>query len=217
MLTTLFRRFLHDAHPKELEIQDDLDIKWRQGMMAGPRVVSPVNANFEGIEGTHAAYSYVNSLITPGQKGFFGKWTKNDQSDLAVTYHYGGEVKIHMLTEGGIHKEVFLGNPAYHSKDSKFIVLIPKNTYCTFESLSENEATFVSYISVPGWELPHAHNYTNDEMEEKFPAFAEMFHELAKPGVHHEEGHRDHREDDVGKFKENYFYKQFFRNMFRDH
>ena len=42
VLTNLYRRFLHVVSPKQLEIQDALDIQWRNGMMAGPRFVSPV-------------------------------------------------------------------------------------------------------------------------------------------------------------------------------
>ena len=56
-----------------------------------------------------------------------------------------------MVTEGGIHKEEFLGNPAdFKGKKAKFAVLIPKQTYAIFESLSEEKNTYVSYISVPG-------------------------------------------------------------------
>ena len=54
-----------------------------------------------------------------------------------------------MLTEGGIHKEVILGNPAYY-KGAKFVVLVPKNTYSIFESLSEEDNTFVTYGAIPG-------------------------------------------------------------------
>ena len=51
-----------------------------------------VKGTFDGAE--EPTFSYVNSLIAPGQKGFFGKWTKHESSDLAMTYHYGGLVKV---------------------------------------------------------------------------------------------------------------------------
>ena len=54
-----------------------------------------------------------------------------------------------MLTDGGIHKDAILGNPL-HNHDAKFTVLVPKNTYCIFESLSEDESAFVSYVAIPG-------------------------------------------------------------------
>ena len=54
-----------------------------------------------------------------------------------------------MVTDSGIHKDVLLGNPLHH-EDAKFVVLVPKNTYCMFESLSERDAAFVSYMAVPG-------------------------------------------------------------------
>ena len=53
-----------------------------------------VTATFEGIDYPNPTYSYVNGLITPGQKGYFGNWTKHDNSDLAMVYHYGGPVKV---------------------------------------------------------------------------------------------------------------------------
>ena len=58
-----------------------------------------------------------------------------------------------MLTDAGLHKEVLLGNPL-HNEKAKFVVLVPKNTYCIFESLSEDDASFVSYLAIPG-ELKH--------------------------------------------------------------
>ena len=58
-----------------------------------------------------------------------------------------------MMTTGGIHKEVILGNPAYHKDhNAKFVVMIPHGTYAIFESLSEEEATFHSYVAIPGKE-----------------------------------------------------------------
>ena len=41
-ISSLYRRFLHVAAPKQLEIQDALDIKWRNGMMGGKPFRSPV-------------------------------------------------------------------------------------------------------------------------------------------------------------------------------
>nr|BAM34601.1 waterborne settlement pheromone [Amphibalanus amphitrite] len=188
VLTNLYRRFLHTVAPKQLELQDALDIHWREGKMAGPRFVSPVKGTFNGVE--EPTFSYVNNMITPGQKGFFGRWTKHETSDLLITYHYGGSVKVHMLTSGGIHKEVILGNPIYHKDHSaKFNVMVPKNTYCIFESLSEEESTFSSFVAVPAWDPTHAHYYTEKGMEVKFPAFTELFPELSKPEVHHEDGY----------------------------
>ena len=54
-----------------------------------------------------------------------------------------------MITDTGIHKDLLLGNPLHH-KDAKFAVLVPKNTYCIFESLSEDKSTFVTYVAIPG-------------------------------------------------------------------
>ena len=54
-----------------------------------------------------------------------------------------------MLTDGGIHKEAILGNPL-HKHNAKFVVMIPKGTYCIFESLSEDDSAFVSYVAIPG-------------------------------------------------------------------
>ena len=53
-----------------------------------------MTATFEGIDYPNPTYSYVYGLITPGQKGYFGNWTKHDNSDLALVYHYGGAVKV---------------------------------------------------------------------------------------------------------------------------
>ncbi|KAF0312689.1 hypothetical protein FJT64_016585 [Amphibalanus amphitrite] len=139
-LTHLYRRFLHAVAPRQLELQDALDIQWRNGMMAGPPFRSP----------------------------------------------------IHMLTDGGIHKEVVLGNPL-HKHGAKFAVMIPKGTYCIFESLSEDDAAFVTYVAIPAWNPANSHNYSQKEMEAKFPDFSNMFHELSKPGVHeHEHGDEDY-------------------------
>ncbi|XP_043200590.1 uncharacterized protein LOC122375748 [Amphibalanus amphitrite] len=189
-LTHLYRRFLHAVAPRQLELQDALDIQWRNGMMAGPPFRSPVQATFGGVEAP--TFSFVNSMITPGQKGFFGKWSKHDTSDLLMTYNRGSLTKIHMLTDGGIHKEVVLGNPL-HKHGAKFAVMIPKGTYCIFESLSEDDAAFVTYVAIPAWNPANSHNYSQKEMEAKFPDFSNMFHELSKPGVHeHEHGDEDY-------------------------
>jgi len=193
-LTSLYRRFLHVAAPEQLKIADALDIKWRNGMLSSPPFRSPVKGTFAGAE--LPTFSYVNSLVNPGQKGFFGKWMKQDTSDIVVTYHYGGSIKIHMLTDGGVHKEAILGNPLNHKKEhAKFVVVIPKTTYCTFESLSEDDATFHSFMSVPAWVPANAHEFTNKEMEAKFPDHAEMFHELSEPGVHHDDNDYHHDDD----------------------
>ena len=42
-LQHLYRRFLHVVAPKQLELQDALDIQYRNGMMAGPPFRSPVS------------------------------------------------------------------------------------------------------------------------------------------------------------------------------
>ena len=42
-LQHLYRRFLHVAAPKELTIQDALEIKWSDGFLAGPAFYSPVS------------------------------------------------------------------------------------------------------------------------------------------------------------------------------
>ena len=47
---------------------------------------------FDGVE--EPTFSYVNNLVTPAQKGFFGQWTNHETSDLLITYHYGGSVKV---------------------------------------------------------------------------------------------------------------------------
>ena len=54
-----------------------------------------------------------------------------------------------MVTPGGIHKEMVVGNPA-DEKNAKFVVVIPKSTYVLMESLSEEKANFHTYVSVPG-------------------------------------------------------------------
>nr|QCY50170.1 waterborne settlement pheromone-like protein 1 [Amphibalanus improvisus] len=197
ILTNLYRRFLHTVAPKQLEIQDALHIEKLQGQIAaGPAFRSPVSATFQGIDHDVPTFSYINSMIMPGQKGYFGQWHMHDTSDQLLTYHYGGSVKIHMMTTGGIHKEVILGNPAYHKDhNAKFVVMIPHGTYAIFESLSEEEATFHSYVAIPAWDQEHAHYFTQEEMERKYPAFSELFHELASPEVHHEKGYDENRFD----------------------
>nr|QCY50169.1 waterborne settlement pheromone protein [Amphibalanus improvisus] len=199
ILTNLYRRFLHTAAPKQLEMQDALHIEWRQGKMAGPPFRSTVKGTFQGIDHDVPTFSFVNSLITPAQKGYFGRWTMHENSDLLMTYHYGGSVKIHMMTESGIHKEVILGNPAYHKDhNAKFVVMIPHGTYAIFESLSEDESTFHSYVAIPAWDPEHSHYYTEKEMEAKFPAHSELFDELDHPQVHHEPGYDENRFDSHG-------------------
>ena len=47
------------------------------------------------------------------------------------------------------------------------------------------------------------HKYSQKEMEAKFPTFADTFHELAKPGVHHEQ-EEHHEERDYGR-EDRYF------------
>ena len=42
-LQHLYRRFLYTVAPKQLELQDALDIQYRNGMMAGPPFKSPVS------------------------------------------------------------------------------------------------------------------------------------------------------------------------------
>ena len=55
-------------------------------------LVLQVKGTFDGVEAP--TFSYLNSIITPGQKGFFGMWTMHDTSDLLVTYHYGTLSKV---------------------------------------------------------------------------------------------------------------------------
>ena len=43
ILTNLYRRFLHTVAPKQLELQDALQIKWSDGFLAGPAFYSPVS------------------------------------------------------------------------------------------------------------------------------------------------------------------------------
>ena len=54
-----------------------------------------------------------------------------------------------MVTVDGIHKEVIVGNPLKED-DAKLMIVVPKRTYFLLESLSEDDANFHSYVSVPG-------------------------------------------------------------------
>ena len=65
----------------------------------------------------------------------------------------------------------------------------------------------VFYVFFLAWNPTYMHNYSQKEMEVKFPTFADMFHELAKPGVHHEQ--EEHHEE--RKYDREY---QFFRRLF---
>nr|QCY50173.1 waterborne settlement pheromone-like protein 4 [Amphibalanus improvisus] len=205
----LYRRFLHTVDPHQLELQDALDMHYSNGMMAGPPHSSTVKVMFEGEE--RDTFSYITSLVNPGQKSISddGPWVKQDACDILITHHHGGPMKIHMITPTGIHKEVIVGDPL-DEKDAKLIALVPKGVYFIPESLSEERANFHSYISVPAWKQSGSQHFNNHDMEEKFPDFAEMFHDLEKPGVRHRHehddrhsardshGHDDHGHDDHG-------------------
>ena len=52
------------------------------------------------------------------------------------------------------------------------------------------------YLRSSAWNPAKSHNFSQKEMETKFPKFADMFHELAKPGVHHDAHHDDDDERD---------------------
>ncbi|XP_043211172.1 uncharacterized protein LOC122375744 [Amphibalanus amphitrite] len=183
VLTNLYRRFLHTVAPKQLELQDALDIKWSDGFLAGPAFYSPINATFDGKERT--AFSFINFLINPGQAGHLGQgsWVKNDVSEVVFMYHYGAAVKVHLISEDGSYRTEVMGNPLDH-KGSRFLVYVPRATYSVFESLSGDEATFHSYIDIPAWSREHHQEFSAEEMATTFPQHAQLFHHLAKPGHH---------------------------------
>ncbi|KAF0312690.1 hypothetical protein FJT64_016586 [Amphibalanus amphitrite] len=190
----LYRRFLHAVSPRQLELQDALDMHYSDGMMAGPPHQASVQGTFEGQE--RPVYSYITSLANPGQKGVAddGPWVKQDACDIIIAYHYGGPMKVHMITSAGLHKEVIIGNPL-HEKKAKVVAVVPKKAYFNVESLSEEKANFHSYISVPAWDQTASTHFTNQDMKTKFPQLGQMFDDLEKPGVHHEHGHAEHHGD----------------------
>jgi len=196
-LQMVARRFLKETHPKEVEIGDALDIKWRRGMLSSVPYTSSVQVTAEGED--RPSFSHIYTKILPEQKGFEnrGKWMKQDKSDLLTSVHSGSPVKVHMLTDGGIHKEVVIGNPYYY-RTARFAVHIPKGTFATFESLSEHEATFVSFVSVPAWSNEGHNEITHKEMETKFPQHSEFFNNFAKAHHHDDDEkwqHQDEKKD----------------------
>ena len=62
-----------------------------------------------------------------------------------------------MISEDGTYKTAVLGNPL-ERKGAQFLVFVPTATYSVFESLSNDEATFHSYIDIPGMLLSYLIN-----------------------------------------------------------
>nr|QCY50172.1 waterborne settlement pheromone-like protein 3 [Amphibalanus improvisus] len=182
VITSLYQRFQHMAAPRELELQQALNLTWvEQNVVAavGKPLTSSVMAKFEGYDEDVSAFSCVTMMIPP--EGHLGEvWAKFDAAEQLFIYQYGGSVKFHMLTTDGIHTEVILGNPVDHKDhNAKFVVMIPKGMYAFHESLSEEEATFYSYMTIPAYTPSYADFFTNEAMEAKFPAHSELFHELS--------------------------------------
>nr|QCY50174.1 waterborne settlement pheromone-like protein 5 [Amphibalanus improvisus] len=167
--------------PKDQQLKDALEIKWDGEFLAGPAFYSPHNATFEGTERT--AFSFINFLINPGQCGHLddGSWVKNDVSEVVFMYHSGAPVKVHFISEGGVYSTKVMGNPL-DLEGAQFLVHVPRAVYSAFESLSNTQATFHSYIDIPAWSADHHQEFTPADMAAIFPQYSGLFEHLAKPG-----------------------------------
>ena len=58
-------------------------------------------------------------------------------------------LQVHMLSEDGDYSTKVFGNPLDNA-EADFMVHVPKGFYSSFESLSNDQATFHSYIDIPG-------------------------------------------------------------------
>ena len=104
-----------------------------------------------------------------------------------------------MISEDGTYKTAVLGNPL-ERKGAQFLVFVPTATYNVFESLSNDEATFHSYLDIPGMLLSYfiiissvqhlslrgdgQPEFSVTKMADLFPKYRGMFQHLAKPGYH---------------------------------
>ena len=71
------------------------------------------------------------------------------RDSLLLSCHSDEFPQIHLISEDGTYRTEVMGNPLSH-KSAKFLVHVPRATYSVFESLSADEATFHSYIDIPG-------------------------------------------------------------------
>ncbi|XP_037077211.1 uncharacterized protein LOC119098400 [Pollicipes pollicipes] len=188
--------------PDQIKLQDALDVRWRQDMYSSNPVESSRKAIFDGAEKN--TFSHIYSIISPEAKGFdgTGQWIRHNALDVLIGWHHGAAFKIHMLTDGGIHKEVVLGNPL-DREGAKFVAIAPKSTLWTIESASDETFALFSLVAVPGWTEEGFEEFSLKDMGTKFPDHSELFKALATPGIsksgdhdQDDDGHRHHDHDD---------------------
>ncbi|XP_037077544.1 uncharacterized protein LOC119098667 [Pollicipes pollicipes] len=175
------RRFRTMVQPDRIKLQKALGIKWWRGMMWSVPVSSPWKAAFDGTK--RSTFSHTYTIISPEGKGFNGTglWAQNTACDHIPIWHDGAAVKFHMFADGGIYKQVVLGNPLNYD-GAKFVFVIPKLTFYMVESTSDKNYAFISFASVPGWTMESHKDFSLKDMEAKFPAHSAIFKAVATPG-----------------------------------